>query len=108
MIYHLLGEEVLVARAPQRLRDGVPVRDVARDRSDVHFERRVAMVRRAPRVRGLIAENPLSYCVELRVVVVELLVSQKYNSRFGLRFLDLPATLALLDAKARGEVAVGV
>ena len=29
-------------------------------------------------------------------------------ARFGLRFLDLPATLALLDAKARGEVAVGV
>ena len=35
-------------------------------------------------------------------------VLTKYNSRFGLRFLDLPATLALLDAKARGEVAVGV
>ena len=35
-------------------------------------------------------------------------VLTKCNSRFGLRFLDLPATLALLDAKARGEVAVGV
>ena len=35
-------------------------------------------------------------------------LTHKYNSRFGLRFLDLPATLALLDAKARGEVAVGV
>ena len=202
---------MLVARAPQSLLDGFPVRNVARDRSDVHFERRVAMVRRAPRVRGLVAENPLPNVVQLRVVVIQLLhrsrrwhivmaslpavggaappsrsevwyygaavllwrsdvqewyypalregithvtidshnvartvvelkkddkaarrmaiearnvhenhlcpscllehwtyVLTKYNSRFGLRFLDLPATLALLDAKARGEVAVGV
>ena len=68
---------MLVARAPQRLLDGSPVRDVARDPSDVHLEH-------------------WTY------------VLTKYNSRFGLRFLDLPATLALLDAKARGEVAVGV
>ena len=65
---------MLVARAPQSLLDGFPVRNVARDRSDVHFERRVAVFRRAPRVRGLLAENPLPNVVELRVVVVELLV----------------------------------
>ena len=65
---------MLVARAPQSLLDGFPVRNVARDRSDVHFERRVAMVRRAPRVRRLLAENPLPNVVQLRVVVVELLV----------------------------------
>ena len=153
---------MLVARAPQSLLDGFPVRNVARDRSDVHFQSSVAVFRRAPRVRGLVAQNPLSYCVELGVIIVELLVPAwksnfsaprrrrgvvlegdihtesyvrwrtgspaaaenhlcpscllehwtyvltKYNSRFGLRFLDLPATLALLDAKARGEVAVGV
>ncbi len=63
---------MLVARAPQSLLDGFPVRNVARDRSDVDFERRVAMVRRAPRVRGLVAENPLPNVVQLRVVVVEL------------------------------------
>ena len=191
---------MLVARAPQSLLDGFPVRNVARDRSDVDFERRVAVFRRAPRFRGLVAENPLPNVVQLLMAhkyvaslpavggaappsrsevwyygaavllwrsdvqewyypalregithvtidshnvartVVELkkddkaarrmaiearnvhenhlcpscllehwtYVLTKYNSRFGLRFLDLPATLALLDAKARGEVAVGV
>ena len=67
---------MLVARPPQSLLDGFPVRNVARDRSDVHFERRVAVFRRAPWIRGLVAENPLPNVVQLRVVVVELLVSQ--------------------------------
>ena len=112
MIYHLLGEEVLVARAPQRLLDGVPVRDVARDRSDVHLARTVVELKKDDKAARRMAiearnvhENHLcpSCLLEHWTYVLT-----KYNSRFGLRFLDLPATLALLDAKARGEVAVGV
>jgi len=30
-------------------------------------------------------------------------VLTKYNARFGIRFLDIPATLDMLDARDRGE-----
>ena len=43
-------KEVLVARAAQRGRDGLPVQDVGGHGSGVHLQRRVAPVRRAPRV----------------------------------------------------------
>ena len=88
-------------------------------------EARLAAVREA--LKALERGAPLFVAPVLRPLVIKLVedgglppdarrcllehwtyVLTKYNSRFGLRFLDLPATLALLDAKARGEVAVGV
>ena len=121
---------MLVARAPQSLLDGFPVRNVARDRSDVDFERRVAegithVTIDSHNVARTVVELKKDdkaarrMAIEARNVHENHLcpscllehwtyVLTKYNSRFGLRFLDLPATLALLDAKARGEVAVGV